>query len=217
MASPECTVCTEPIRVPGASLTRCGHVFHTACIERWFSTKPECPLCKTRATKDGFTRVLRAPTALEPEEVARMRALAADDASEAAAAAVARKLGAAMQQQQQHISATASLREVEIEQLRHKRAAVHKLQSDLLSLRRELTAAERVEAAAAAHVVETTENVENKPPPLPPRLDPQRSVSREAVTQQSRQLAWRCQEIAALEEKIDAARATTKRGRAELS
>lgn len=25
---------------------KCGHIFHITCIDRWFSTKPSCPLCK---------------------------------------------------------------------------------------------------------------------------------------------------------------------------
>ena len=36
----DCTICSEPLAVPGASLTRCGHVFHTACLEKWFDQKP---------------------------------------------------------------------------------------------------------------------------------------------------------------------------------
>ena len=47
----DCTICSEPLAVPGASLTKCGHVFHTSCLERWFDQKPLCPLCKTKVTR----------------------------------------------------------------------------------------------------------------------------------------------------------------------
>ena len=156
------------------------------------------------------------PTALAPEEADRMRALAAGDPSGAAAAANMRRLRESMQQQQQQMLEVAQRREVESEQLRHKRAAVYRLQSDVLKLRRELAAAERVEAAATCHLDRITgDEAENNPPmPIPsPRLDAERSVSREAVAQQSRQLAWRCQEIRELEEKIGGVVGANKRSR----
>ena len=76
--------------------------------------------------------------------------------------------------------------------------------------------AERIEAAAtSATSVEGSDGVadgaENEPPLL--RLDAERAVSREAVAQQSRQLAWRCQEIRALDDKIASAGGMTRGAR----
>ena len=28
-------------------LLKCGHVYHTACIEKWFEMKKECPSCRS--------------------------------------------------------------------------------------------------------------------------------------------------------------------------
>ena len=40
-----CAVCFG--LVEGPLLTRCQHVFCTACLQDWFETKPSCPTCTT--------------------------------------------------------------------------------------------------------------------------------------------------------------------------
>jgi hypothetical protein len=205
-------MCSEALTVPGCSVTRCGHVFHTHCLLRWLEIKPLCPLCKASCRR-GSTRELRAPAPLDAEEAARMRALAAADPSGAAAAAAAKKLRASAERKLHNIS----VYDEEVDKQRAlvgaRRAAVHKLEAEVLKLRRELASAERIEAAAsAAEAVSAEAGSENEPPlpdvpPLPANagIDPAKTVSRDAVLQQSKQLAWRCQEIRALEEKIRAA------------
>ena len=42
----ECIICLQVIdQSQNASLLKCGHVFHTQCIYKWFLKKRECPLC----------------------------------------------------------------------------------------------------------------------------------------------------------------------------
>lgn len=194
MAESDCIICSELLAVPGSSVTRCGHVFHTHCIERWFNQKPLCPLCKT-AARPGSTRILRAPAALAPDEANRMRALSAQDPSGTAAAAAASRLRAASDRKSHDISVAAEACERERGQIGQKRHALHRLEAEVLKLRRELAAAERIEAAAtvAAEASAVAGAAENEPPlpPPPPRLNTERSVSREAIVQQSKQLAWR--------------------------
>lgn len=207
-------MCSEPLVVPldrnlpGCSVTRCGHVFHTHCLMRWFECKPVCPLCKA-SCRSGSTRVLRAPAALDADEAARMRALAAPDPSNAAAAAAAQRLRISSERKLHNISVYEEEVAKERSQVQAKRTAVHKLEAQVLKLRRELAAAERVEAAAAAAEQASADAGGENEPPLPavPSLgangfDPGRAVSREAVLQQGKQVAWRCQEIRALEDKI---------------
>ena len=53
-----CTVCVEPIVLPGklngatdpaVCMRGCAHVFHRGCLIRWLSTHPSCPNCRTPA------------------------------------------------------------------------------------------------------------------------------------------------------------------------
>ncbi len=42
----ECIICLQKIESSQqASLLRCGHIYHTHCIYKWFQKKKECPLC----------------------------------------------------------------------------------------------------------------------------------------------------------------------------
>ena len=103
----------------------------------------------------------------------------------------------------------------EEEQMRQaqKRNITHRLEAELLSLRRELAAARRMEEASVAAMADAT-NVASAPLDLP--VDVERSVSREAVVQQSKQIAWRCQELQALDQKIlDAGWQANKKRRVE--
>ena len=213
----DCTICSEPLAVPGASLTKCGHVFHTACIERWFEQKLTCPLCKSKAHANGFTRLLRAPAPLGDDELTRMQELSSAAGPGGADAAIGR-LRRQLNQHEHDLSVSVEAVDNERQLLQHRRAAVHKLEVEKLKLQRELTAAKRVEAnamAAAAADAEAGDAVEAAAPRAPlaaaestaQQLPSDRSVSAEAVKQQSRQLAWRCQELRDLDEKIKAATA----------
>lgn len=252
----DCTICSEQLRVPGSSVTRCGHVFHTACLNQWLDVRRVCPLCKAPT---ATTRVLRGPTPIGSEEEARMRALVASAPPNHGPEAIILGVRGAVSlshrlephphsgcwrrathppidvrcsrpparpprpqlerrvAQHAHDAAVATeARSLERERLGQKRAAVHRLEADLLKLRRELAAAQRMEekavsaaaargegdaalASAGGEGGHPTDGSSAAPPPL---LPPGRSISREAVAQQSRQLAWRCQELRELEDKI---------------
>ena len=56
-----CTVCVEPIVLPGklngaaepaVCMRGCAHVFHRGCLIRWLSTHPSCPNCRTPAAPE---------------------------------------------------------------------------------------------------------------------------------------------------------------------
>jgi hypothetical protein len=34
-------------------LNRCGHIFHTACLETWLKTRSSCPICKTSVVAEA--------------------------------------------------------------------------------------------------------------------------------------------------------------------
>ena len=147
-----------------------------------------------------------------------MRILAAADPSGVAAKTAAERLRTDAERSAHDISVLNEACGLERAQLGQKRQAVHRLQAEALKLRRELAAAERVEATAAAAAAAEANGGSGPEKPLPmpaaelPLLNTGRSVSKDAVIQQGKQLAWRCQEIRELEEKIHAAqKARTKR------
>jgi ribosomal protein L34E len=41
-----CAICFEEMEGEVA-LLRCKHVYHTACIDRWFAKERSCPICRT--------------------------------------------------------------------------------------------------------------------------------------------------------------------------
>ena len=56
-----CTVCVEPIVLPGklngatdpaVCMRGCAHVFHRGCLIRWLSTHPSCPNCRNKLCMD---------------------------------------------------------------------------------------------------------------------------------------------------------------------
>lgn len=42
----ECSICLEKI-VEEKKTLKCGHEFHTECINLWLNEKKECPVCRT--------------------------------------------------------------------------------------------------------------------------------------------------------------------------
>jgi hypothetical protein len=77
--------------------------------------------------------------------------------------------------------------------VRHARAAVHKLETELLKLKRELSAAKRVEASATSAAGSEPDQAAVAPPLDTHVIVANRGVSAAAIKQQSQQLAWRCQ------------------------
>ena len=42
----ECIICLESFECGDhATLIRCGHMYHTTCLYRWFVKKKTCPIC----------------------------------------------------------------------------------------------------------------------------------------------------------------------------
>ena len=42
----DCPICYEEITKGTSTTTRCKHVFHKACLERWMEEKTTCPMCR---------------------------------------------------------------------------------------------------------------------------------------------------------------------------
>ena len=43
----QCSCCLENINDHDNSVTKCGHKFHTSCLNKWIQTgKNTCPLCR---------------------------------------------------------------------------------------------------------------------------------------------------------------------------
>ena len=41
-----CSICQDGIQADGCQLRGCGHAYHRACIQVWFSTSVRCPVCR---------------------------------------------------------------------------------------------------------------------------------------------------------------------------
>lgn len=61
--APACAVCLEPVTTPKEKSTpenfdtvrtKCGHVFHHACLAEWLKTSPTCPMCRAPAHQTTF-------------------------------------------------------------------------------------------------------------------------------------------------------------------
>lgn len=42
----DCPICYEEVTKGTSTTTRCKHVFHKACLERWMEEKTTCPMCR---------------------------------------------------------------------------------------------------------------------------------------------------------------------------
>lgn len=40
-----CSICQEPVTC-ATRIRHCGHMFHSSCIDQWFSMNPRCPVCR---------------------------------------------------------------------------------------------------------------------------------------------------------------------------
>lgn len=43
----ECSICIEKILDNDTHITKCNHIFHTECINKWFESNNNCPYCRT--------------------------------------------------------------------------------------------------------------------------------------------------------------------------
>jgi len=68
----ECTICYNELDNGQdiCMIPQCGHIFHCECINQWVtprpdersSTRPTCPLCRTKTHKDDIINVILPPT-----------------------------------------------------------------------------------------------------------------------------------------------------------
>ena len=42
----DCPICYERMTSKDTTTTRCKHVYHSTCLERWLTTNHTCPLCR---------------------------------------------------------------------------------------------------------------------------------------------------------------------------
>lgn len=54
-----CSICQEPL-TSATRIRQCGHCFHSACIDQWFSMNPRCPVCR-HDIRDGLSNNARLP------------------------------------------------------------------------------------------------------------------------------------------------------------
>lgn len=53
-----CAICAETIGPSDdLSVTRCGHMFHTACMATWLARVKNCPQCRNRCTTETMVRL----------------------------------------------------------------------------------------------------------------------------------------------------------------
>jgi hypothetical protein len=50
--APECSICLESIGSTAIFVTKCKHIFHKGCINKWCKTTNSCPLCRTEKIID---------------------------------------------------------------------------------------------------------------------------------------------------------------------
>ncbi len=60
--SQECAICKDKIQNEADSTwLPCCHGFHSACIQRWVSLNPSCPVCRHKLEKASPPVVITAP------------------------------------------------------------------------------------------------------------------------------------------------------------
>jgi len=63
----DCPICYEEVTKGTSTTTRCKHVFHQTCLQRWMEEKPTCPMCRENIRPTtGQIRPLTPPLAREP-------------------------------------------------------------------------------------------------------------------------------------------------------
>ncbi|KAI1705739.1 ring finger domain-containing protein [Ditylenchus destructor] len=57
MSSVTCSVCIEYLNLHPACSLKCGHVFHSTCLDKCMKRKRECPVCRKRVTETGIRKL----------------------------------------------------------------------------------------------------------------------------------------------------------------
>ena len=56
----ECTICLLDYNEETKTETKCNHIFHQECLDKWLQTNYTCPLCRTELKKDTLCRPIYA-------------------------------------------------------------------------------------------------------------------------------------------------------------
>jgi hypothetical protein len=84
----DCPICFEEVTSKTSTTTRCKHVFHKACLERWTEENNTCPMCRATIKERPTTGQLRPRVmvhefrSLDATELARLWQLALVEHSE---------------------------------------------------------------------------------------------------------------------------------------
>ena len=66
-AQSECTICLLDYNEETKTETKCNHIFHQECLDKWLQTNYTCPLCRTELKKDTLCRPIYAlPSEQQP-------------------------------------------------------------------------------------------------------------------------------------------------------
>ena len=222
--TPDCVFCQDALLSEPMSVTACGHVFHTSCLNEWFERAPrrECPLCKRRAPAgkplSSFVRALSVQEPLDDATEEEVSARIAngeppppiEPEAERRALEDARRWG---ERQAEEEAQTSRLR-----------ATVHKLNAKLMTVRREVRGAAQSEARQRERLHYAAESADGvgdlgadmweELSQAPTSAEDMETYRRETVQSQSRQLAWRCRELQQIEDKIDDTRDALREMRA---
>jgi len=60
-----CPICTDGLSREDSVLTSCGHVYHQACLARWWREGGDCPMCRTPLPEDETAGVDPVPLVAE--------------------------------------------------------------------------------------------------------------------------------------------------------
>ena len=65
----DCIICCTAIIPSDATSLRCGHKFHTSCLQTWLKRKPTCPMCREEAHEQVLVSSASQSTQAEAEQV----------------------------------------------------------------------------------------------------------------------------------------------------
>ncbi|KAK6941021.1 Zinc finger, RING-type [Dillenia turbinata] len=81
----ECAICLSEFEEnqKGRVLPKCGHAFHVDCIDVWFSSHSNCPLCRAPVQPDGNRKeaVIDVPEPTDPQIYDEIGSVGSESAS----------------------------------------------------------------------------------------------------------------------------------------
>lgn len=52
----QCCICLDDLRDDECAQLPCGHILHRSCVSKWLVMTPLCPLCKSHAVSQAYSR-----------------------------------------------------------------------------------------------------------------------------------------------------------------